>query len=139
MTEDSAYDILVQQRLKRPVSPHLGIYKPQITWYASILNRITGSILSGGLYAFGAAYLVAPLFGWHLESASIAAAVASWPVLAKVAMKFTLAMPFTFHSWNGIRHLIWDAGREFSNLQVARTGWIVVGLTFVSSAVLAYM
>ncbi|MCJ1238790.1 hypothetical protein MMC14_006781 [Varicellaria rhodocarpa] len=139
MPPADGYSILVKQRLNRPVSPHLSIYQPQITWYASIMNRITGSILSGGFYIFGAAYVVAPLFGWHIESASMAAAFGSLPVAAKVALKFGVALPFTFHSWNGIRHLVWDMGREFSNKQVQRGGWTVVGLTVVSSGVLAYM
>ncbi len=132
-----AHDILVKQRLNRPVSPHLSIYKPQITWYGSALNRITGSVLSGGFYAFGAAYLVAPLFGWHLESASMAAAFGAWPVALKVAAKFTVAFPFTFHGLNGVRHLVWDMGRELSNKQVQRTGWAVVGLSVTGAAVLA--
>ena len=69
----------------------------------------------------------------------MAAAFGSLPVAAKVALKFGVALPFTFHSWNGIRHLVWDMGREFSNKQVQRGGWTVVGLTVVSSGVLAYM
>ncbi|KAI9788601.1 MAG: hypothetical protein M1835_002187 [Candelina submexicana] len=131
--------ILVKQRLNRPISPHLSIYQPQVTWYLSGLNRITGSVLSGGLYTFGAAYLVAPLFGWHLESASMAAAFASWPVIVKVATKFFISLPFTFHSFNGVRHLIWDTGSKFGNKQIQRSGWFVVGLTFVTSALLAYI
>ncbi|KAI9850951.1 MAG: hypothetical protein M1838_004736 [Thelocarpon superellum] len=110
-----------------------------ITWYASGLNRITGTILSGGLYVFATAYLAAPLFGWHLDSASIAAAVATWPVAAKVLAKFSLAMPFTFHCFNGLRYLSWDTGSTFANKQVIRTGWIVVGATVVSSGILAYL
>ena len=102
-----------------------------------MLNRITGSILSGGFYVFGAAYLVSPLFGWHLESATLAAGFGAWPVWAKMMAKFGVAMPFTFHSWNGIRHLVWDTGRELSNKAVNRTGWVVVGATVVSSGVLA--
>ncbi|KAI9662581.1 MAG: hypothetical protein M1821_008748 [Bathelium mastoideum] len=135
--ENTAYSILEKQRLNRPVSPHLGIYQPQITWIPSILNRMTGAVLSGGLYIFGAAYLVAPLVGWHLESATIAAAFGAWPVAAKVAAKLTLAWPFAFHSLNGIRHLMWDMGRGISNAQVARTGWVVVGLSVVSALGLA--
>ncbi|KAI9760506.1 MAG: hypothetical protein M4579_001591 [Chaenotheca gracillima] len=136
-TPDSAYNILVQQRLNRPVSPHLTIYRPQLTWILSGLNRITGSVLSGGLYVFATAYLAAPLFGWHLESASMAAAFGAWPVLGKVALKTTLALPFTFHCINGVRHLVWDTGKEFGNQQVVRTGWAVVGLTAVSTLGLA--
>jgi len=137
MTPADSYQILASQRKNRPTSPHLTIYRPQITWYASITHRITGSILSGGFYVFGAAYLVSPLFGWHLESASLAAAFGAWPVVAKVAAKFTVAMPFTFHCFNGIRHLVWDLGKEFSNKAVIKTGWTVVGISSVSALALA--
>ena len=136
---DAGASILAKQRLSRPVSPHLTIYRPQMTWYLSALNRITGSILSGGLYVFATAYLVAPLLGWHLESVNMAAAVATWPVALKAMLKFGIALPFSFHSWNGIRHLVWDMGLEFGNKQVIKTGWTVLGLTLVSSAVLAWM
>lgn len=130
--------ILAQQRLNRPVAPHLSIYRPQITWYASALHRITGSAVSGSLYVFATAYLVSPLFGWHLESASIAAAFGALPFLAKFLLKFTLAMPFTFHSINGIRHLIWDTGRFFTNKQVIQTGWVMVALSTLSALYLAF-
>lgn len=121
--------ILARQRLNRPVSPHLSIYKPQITWVPSGLNRVTGCILSGAFYIFGSAYLVAPLLGWHIESASMAAAFAAWPVALKFATKLFFALPFTFHSFNGLRHLTWDFAKQITNAQVARTGWTVVGLS----------
>ncbi|OAX81070.1 succinate dehydrogenase, cytochrome b556 subunit [Emergomyces africanus] len=129
--------ILPRQRLNRPVSPHLSIYQPQITWLLSSLNRITGVALSGSLYIFASAYLAAPLLGWHLESASLAAAFGALPLAAKVCLKFTAALPFTFHAFNGCRHLIWDLGKQFSNKQVITTGWTVVGLTLTSAVALA--
>jgi succinate dehydrogenase (ubiquinone) cytochrome b560 subunit len=129
--------ILAQQRLNRPVSPHLSIYRPQITWYGSSIHRITGVAASGSLYLFAMAYLVAPLMGWHLESASIAAAFGSLPFAAKFATKLGLALPFTYHSMNGVRHLIWDTGRLMANKQVIRTGWTVVGLSVTSAVLLA--
>ena len=93
--------------------------------------------MSGGFYIFGAAYLVSPLFGWHIDSGTMAAAFASWPVAAKVLTKFLVALPFTFHSFNGVRHLMWDLAFQFKKDQVARTGWFVVGLTTVASLGLA--
>ncbi|KAF3479762.1 succinate dehydrogenase cytochrome b560 subunit [Arthroderma uncinatum] len=129
--------ILAKQRLNRPVSPHLSIYQPQITWYLSSLNRITGAVLSGSLYIFASAYLVSPLLGWHLESASLAAAFAALPIVAKLGLKFTMALPFTFHCFNGLRHLVWDMGKQLTNQQVITTGWTVVGLTLTSALALA--
>ncbi|KAI2085763.1 cytochrome b subunit of succinate dehydrogenase, Sdh3p [Ophidiomyces ophidiicola] len=129
--------LLARQRLNRPVSPHLAIYRPQITWYLSALNRITGSVLSGGMYVFAAAYLVAPAVGWHLESASLVAAFGALPIAAKFALKFGVAMPFTFHCLNGVRHLIWDMGKKLNNKQVISTGWTVVGLSVASAFALA--
>ncbi|KAL5335796.1 hypothetical protein BJX70DRAFT_401223 [Aspergillus crustosus] len=131
--------ILAEQRLRRPVAPHLTIYRPQITWYLSGLNRITGITLSGPLYLFATAYLAAPLFGWHLESASVAAAFGALPVLAKVGIKSFFALPFTFHSLNGLRHLMWDTGRGLTNKQVIQTGWTVVGLSITSALFLALL
>lgn len=44
-----ASSIVAAQRLHRPISPHLSIYKPQIPWMLSMMNRITGAVLSGGI------------------------------------------------------------------------------------------
>ena len=139
VSKSEGYSILETQRLNRPVSPHLSIYRPQITWYASGLNRVTGVVLSGGFYLFGAAYLVAPVMGWHLGSASIAAAFGALPVAAKVGLKLTMALPFTFHSFNSVRHLVWDTGALFTNKQVMQSGWAVVGLSVVGAGALALM
>ena len=46
--EAEAGSIIAAQRKNRPISPHLSIYKPQIPWVLSSLNRITGALLSGG-------------------------------------------------------------------------------------------
>lgn len=139
MTPADSQQILISQRKSRPTSPHLSIYRPQITWLASSLNRISAAIMSGSLYIFGTAYLAAPLLGWDLSSASMAAAFATWPVALKVATKLLIALPFTFHGFNGIRHLAWDAGKLLTNKVVIRTGWTVVGLSVVSSLALATM
>lgn len=130
-------DILAKQRLNRPVAPHLTIYRPQITWYLSMLNRITGVALSGGFYLYGMLYLVAPYLGWHVESSVLAASFGAWPLAAKFATKFLVALPFTFHSFNGIRHLVWDTASMITNKAVNQSGWTVVGLTVLSSLGLA--
>jgi succinate dehydrogenase (ubiquinone) cytochrome b560 subunit len=91
--------------------------------------RITGASLSGGLYIFGAAYLVAPLLGWHLESASLAAAFGSLPVALKSGMKFLVAWPFVFHSVNGVRHLMYDMALGYAKKDIVRYGWVLWGIS----------
>ncbi|KAL4926039.1 succinate dehydrogenase cytochrome b560 subunit [Aspergillus undulatus] len=131
--------ILAEQRLRRPVAPHISIYRPQITWYMSGLHRITGLLLSGPLYLFATAYLAAPLFGWHLDSASLATAFAGLGAAAQIGIKSFFAFPFTYHSFNGLRHLTWDTGRAITNKLVIQTGWTVVGLSVASALALALL
>lgn len=132
-------DILPQQRLRRPVSPHLGIYRPNINYFLSPSNRIAAIILTAPFYVFGSAYLISPLFGWDLSSASVAAAFSALPVVAKMGIKFFFALPFTMHGLNGVRHLMWDTGRGLTNGQTQRSGWVVAGLSVAGAVVLALM
>ena len=103
------------------------------------MNRLTGAVLSGGFYLFGTAYLIAPYVGWHLESAVMAASFAAWPVALKVFTKMLVALPFTFHCLNGVRHLVWDTASMITNKQVINTGYTVIGLSVVSALALAFM
>lgn len=88
-------------------------------------------------YIYGMAYLFAPMLGLHLESAVVAASFAAWPIAAKVATKFIFALPFTYHSFNGLRHLTWDFGLMFGNKTVQQTGWTAVALAVSSALYLA--
>ncbi|CAE6465235.1 unnamed protein product [Rhizoctonia solani] len=129
----AATDILNAQRVKRPSSPHFTIYQPQITWLGSIANRFTGGALSAGLYAFALAYLAGPVVGIPVDTAHIVDLVATLPGWFKYAVKGALGMSFSFHSWNGIRHLLWDAGRLMSNQAVRTSGYAVIGLSVVTT------
>jgi succinate dehydrogenase (ubiquinone) cytochrome b560 subunit len=121
-------EILVKQRLNRPVSPNLGIYKIDQVWLSdSAWTRITGCALSGASYAFFSAYLVAPLLGWHLESASVAAFFADLPFAVQSGVKFALSYPFTYHFINGIRHLVNDLGAGYTKSSLDTTKYIVWG------------
>ncbi|KAL4903163.1 hypothetical protein BDW74DRAFT_52963 [Aspergillus multicolor] len=129
--------LLAKQRLNRPVSPHLSIYRPQITWIVSIATRITGIALSGTLYLYSTAYLSSPVAGWDIGSASVTSAFGSLSPVSKFAIKFAVAYPFMFHAFNGLRHLVWDTGRGLTNRQVSRSGWAVVGASGVVAVLLA--
>ena len=92
----------------RPISPHLQVYKPQITSILSILHRATGFALAVGTL----------LFVWWLISAAagpqtyavVEAFLSSWiGTLLLIGWSFAVF----YHLCNGIRHLFWDAGRGF--------------------------
>ncbi|KAL1844068.1 hypothetical protein VTK73DRAFT_2663 [Phialemonium thermophilum] len=133
-TTEEAQALLAEQRLRRPVSPHLSIYDFKQTWFSdSIWERFTGSFLSGALYGYALAYLAAPLLGWHLESQSLVAAFAAWPVAAKAGVKFVAAWPFVYHLINGVRHLVWDRAIGFAKPTIIKSGWFIWGGSVVGT------
>ncbi|KAK1569578.1 succinate dehydrogenase cytochrome b subunit [Colletotrichum navitas] len=139
LNPDDGLELLAKQRLNRPVSPHLSIYKMEQTWFgASIWTRITGGGLSAAFYVYFGTYLVAPLLGWHVESQSLVAAFGALPLAAKGGLKFLVAWPFTFHFFNGIRHLTYDLVKGFSKPDIVRWGWIIWSTSLVSAAGLAF-
>lgn len=113
----------------RPLSPHLQVYRPQITTTMSILHRISGIILSFGAFV---------LAWWLLAVAQGGDAYArAGECLASPLGKFALfgfSLALMYHLLNGIRHLLWDAGWGFQIPQVYRSGYIVIALTFVFTA-----
>ncbi|WWD17182.1 succinate dehydrogenase, cytochrome b556 subunit [Kwoniella shandongensis] len=129
--------LLNTQREKRPTSPHLAIYQPQITAVMSGLNRITGVALSGALYLSAMAYLLHPVFP-AIDSAHLVQIAHDLPVWAKTGFKVLLAAPFTYHTYNGIRHLGWDMGKGLTIKGVYATGYTVIAATAVSSIYLAF-
>ncbi|KZS92679.1 succinate dehydrogenase cytochrome b560 subunit [Sistotremastrum niveocremeum HHB9708] len=136
VTESASRDILNAQRLKRPSSPHFTIYQPQLTWIGSIANRITGSALSVLLYGFSLAYLISPAFGMPFDSAAVISLVHDLPGWVKLTGKALLAAPFTFHSFNGLRHLAWDSGKFLTLKGAYSSGYAVLGATAVSTIAL---
>jgi len=136
---EQAADFLNAQRLKRPSSPHFTIYQPQLTWFASIANRITGVGLTVLLYGFSISYVAAPYLGVPFTSADVVQLVSAAPESLKVAGKLILAAPFTFHSFNGLRHLGWDTGFFLSLKGCYRSGYTVLGATAVTTIALLFV
>ncbi|MBI1214361.1 MAG: succinate dehydrogenase, cytochrome b556 subunit [Alphaproteobacteria bacterium] len=115
----------------RPLSPHLSVYRPQLTSVLSILHRITG---------FGLA-LGALLVTWWLCAAM------SGPRAFECFQGFTHSIigelmlfcwiyALSFHFMNGIRHLVWDTGRGLTLKSAYAGGWAVVVLSVVATAVI---
>lgn len=139
VTPTEGNEILAKQRLNRPVAPHLGIYKKNQTFFShSAWTRITGCTLSGVAYAYFAAYLVSPLVGWHLESASLASAFAAMPLAISGGIKFLLGFPFTYHFINGCRHLVFDLGKGFNKASFARAETFLWSASVLGGLFLAF-
>ena len=114
---------------ERPLSPHLQVYRWQITMTMSILHRATGVAITVG--AFGLAWwLMAVAAGG--EAYRDAAACLASPLGLVALAGFSLSL--VYHLLNGIRHLSWDAGWGFEIPQFYASGWTVAILTVVLTA-----
>jgi succinate dehydrogenase / fumarate reductase cytochrome b subunit len=117
----------------RPLSPHLQIYRPQLTSLLSVVHRGTGVVLGVGTL----------LLAWWLIAAAMGPAAfetvqwfnGSW-IGRLVLLGFTFSL--FYHLCNGIRHLFWDMGAGFEIKTVNLTGWLVLvastgltGLTWI--------
>ena len=112
--------------VQRPLSPHLQIYKPQISSALSIFHRISGVALS-----VGALLLVC----WLVAAADGEAAYngLSWFLRSwlGVLLLFGWTAALWYHFCAGIRHLAWDAGYGFDLPTMHLTGKIVLAATAV--------
>ena len=89
----------------RPLSPHLQVYRPQLTSILSITHRATGIALSFGIILL-IAWILATAAGENYFN-TVNSVMTSW--FGKlVLIGFTWAL--FYHLCNGIRHLFWDAG-----------------------------
>lgn len=95
---------------RRPLSPHLSVYRPMLTMLMSIAHRITGAAL----------YIGTLLLVWYLMAAAsgeAAFATVSW--LMRSFFGQLILFGFTFallhHFFGGVRHFIWDAGYGFAH------------------------
>ena len=115
----------------RPLSPHLQVYRWQMTSVLSILHRGTGLFLVLGSVMI--AFWVVALALSHNIFASYQAWLGS--LLGKVLLA-GWSFSLFFHWANGIRHLLWDAGWGYEIERVYITGWIVVLLSVVLTGLL---
>jgi succinate dehydrogenase / fumarate reductase cytochrome b subunit len=112
--------------VNRPISPHLQIYKWQMSMLTSILHRVTGCALGAGTLLL-TLWLVSAASGDSAFSV-VQAILASW-IGILILIGFTAAL--FYHFCNGIRHLAWDAGKGFDLPVMHRSGALVFGATAV--------
>ena len=105
--------------INRPLSPHVGIYKWQVSNTLSILHRATGIFLSLGSLAL-VAWIVATALGQ--SSYDTVLSILSSPL--GLLVLFGQSFAFFYHLANGIRHLVWDAGYGFDKQGSQKSGWV---------------
>ena len=115
---------------KRPLSPHLQVYRPQLTSMLSIAHRGTGIALT-----VGALYLV----WWIVAIAAGPDAYATVAAFSGSIIGRLLLLGWTFslfyHLANGIRHLVWDAGWGLDLKSTYASGWTVVAAATVLTVI----
>lgn len=119
---------------QRPLSPHLQIYRPQITSMMSISHRLTGVILSSSLLLLAVmlTYLIkGPEVYEHFH-------FYSQHTLSKIYL-FVLCYSFYYHLCNGIRHLFWDIGYGFEMTQVRLSGYLTLGASILLTLMTWFM
>ena len=112
---------------ERPLSPHLQIYRPQMTSATSIFHRMTGAALALGALA---------VTGWLCAAASGGVVWDSLQYfrtsLLGAMMLFGWLWCFVYHLLNGIRHLKWDTGYGLTIKSANLSGWLII----ISSAII---
>lgn len=106
---------------KRPLSPHLQVYRPQMTSILSILNRATGVALALGLVMV-TCWLCALASGAQ-SHADFHNFVAGW---CGQVLLLGFSFSLIFHLLNGVRHLMWDTGSGLDLPSAYRSGWLVI-------------
>lgn len=115
--------------LSRPLSPHLSIYRWQISNSLSILHRLTGLVLTAA-FVLLCIWLIAAATG--REAYGWVEGLLHGPV--GVVLLAGLGFSLFFHLLNGVRHLFWDVGKGFDKLTARRTGRVVVAVAVLMAA-----
>jgi succinate dehydrogenase / fumarate reductase cytochrome b subunit len=118
---------------RRPLSPHLQIYRPMLSMMMSIAHRISGASLAIGFI----------LLAWWLIAVSVGPEAFS-TVNGLFASLFGRFLLFLFswaliqHMLGGIRHLIWDTGRGLDLVSIEVLAWTtIIGSTVLTIALWA--
>ena len=113
----------------RPTSPHLTIYKKQISSVLSIFHRVTGAGLFAGLSLL-VWYFIILAFN-KFDTGCMHCCKCNVLKISLVLISFA----WFYHLCNGIRHLIWDSGYCFSIKAINFTGWFVVASSVIMTVV----
>lgn len=105
----------------RPLSPHLQIYRVQMTMVSSILTRITGNALIVGVI----------LAVWWLFAAAVSPGYFAFANAVATSwfgdLVFTCSLwAVWYHYLAGLRHLYFDVGKGLDIATAEMLGWVCV-------------
>lgn len=110
-----------EAKIQRPLSPHLQVYKLPLTALMSVSHRITGTGLALGTILV-TAFLIAAASG-EAQYDFVMGLATSMP--GKIIL-FLWSAALYFHMCNGIRHMFWDVGKNFSKASANRSNYFVL-------------
>jgi len=123
--------------VERPLSPHLQVYRLPLVANLSILHRITGLWLSfGGVLLVAWVLILAQGPDWYEAHRTMVAE--GWTRIVVCVLLYTFVFSLVYHLLNGVRHLFWDAGKGLDIEFAGKTGWLVVGLSVLLTALIAW-
>ena len=112
--------------MDNPLSPHLQIYRWQITSVLSILHRISGVVTS-----IGSVVLVTWLLAIGIREETFNCINSIFFSFLGRAVLIGITLAVCFNTLNDIRHLFWDYGYGFSLNVVKFTGWLVAIISII--------
>lgn len=117
----------------RPLSPHIQIYKPQISSITSILHRITGAALYFGMVLI---CVLIPYYTYQVNFFSGDEYQCECVILKALLYVIATCWAFAlyYHLCNGIRHLFWDVGKGFELKTSQRNGILVLVISALMTA-----
>ena len=113
-----------------PISPHLQIYRPQITSLLSITHRITGFGLNLGLIL-----LSLWIISFGLGSDVYANFVTIFETIFVKIVVYFIVLGISYHALNGIRHILWDFGFMITNKAALVSGLVII----ITSVILSFL
>jgi len=111
---------------RRPLSPHLQIYRLPVTALLSITHRITGVLLTLGLVllALGLMAAAAGPVSYVKFQAFLTGYVGQMLLWGWLYALF-------FHLCHGVRHLVWDTGNGFTREHLNIIAYLEIAMSLV--------
>ncbi|MES2252930.1 MAG: succinate dehydrogenase, cytochrome b556 subunit [Pseudomonadota bacterium] len=117
----------------RPISPHIQIYRPQITSILSITHRFTGIALT-----LASCIFCVGLFSFALSETAWEMFISTCHLMGGKIWQWPLIFAVHYHAMNGIRHLAWDMGYGFNIKTVTQTSILVIILSIMATLSFAH-